>query len=375
MARKMVVLTRDGSTPVLEEVPATNEAELQQRMTANPDLIPIEEFGMAGPLMVVGKETSLASGAIDLVGLSRGGDIVLIEFKTGPQNPDFRHALAQAVDYGADIWGMTVEEFETTVAMRYFNGKHCPDSAATKAAGSLMAAAELTWGDEWSPEAQSEFTSQLTRNLKRGAIHYVVVAQRFTDAMLRTADYLNSVTSSGAFYLVELIRFTGDGLEAFEARTVLRPQPQGVSKSSASQALDRESFLAREADEARRARLDDFFDFCTGMGISIFWGVTGVSLRMRVSGKPDPVSIGWIHPTGVVGWMGLTGTTLGYSETTVVPEESVMRFVEYARTLAALPGAQEVTVSGLAASRFDSAAEAANFTAMQEAIADLVEGS
>lgn len=100
MARKMVVLTRDGSTPVLEEVPATNEAELQQRMTANPDLIPIEEFGMAGPLMVVGKETSLASGAIDLVGLSRGGDIVLIEFKTGPQNPDFRHALAQAVDYG-----------------------------------------------------------------------------------------------------------------------------------------------------------------------------------------------------------------------------------------------------------------------------------
>ena len=51
---------------------------------------------------------------------SRAGEILIAEFKTGPQNPDFRHALAQAIDSGADLWGMSPEEFEATVAARYF---------------------------------------------------------------------------------------------------------------------------------------------------------------------------------------------------------------------------------------------------------------
>jgi len=52
-----------------------------------------------------------------ILSLSLGTQTVgLAEFKTGPQNPDFRHALAQAVDYGADLWGMTPDEFDATVA-------------------------------------------------------------------------------------------------------------------------------------------------------------------------------------------------------------------------------------------------------------------
>jgi RecB family endonuclease NucS len=43
----------------------------------------------------VGRETRLASGAIDLLSLSKSAELIIIEFKTGPQNPDLRHALAQ----------------------------------------------------------------------------------------------------------------------------------------------------------------------------------------------------------------------------------------------------------------------------------------
>ena len=70
----------------------------------NPDLLPIEEFGFTGPLVVVAEETRLPSGAIDLAGITRGGRLVVVEFKTGPQNADFRDALAQLLDYGSDIW-------------------------------------------------------------------------------------------------------------------------------------------------------------------------------------------------------------------------------------------------------------------------------
>jgi hypothetical protein len=89
MPRRMVLVTPDGMSPVLDEVAAHDEAQLQQRLTANPDVIPIEEFGWTGPLMVVGRETTLPSGAVDLIGVARSGEILIAEFKTGPRTRTF----------------------------------------------------------------------------------------------------------------------------------------------------------------------------------------------------------------------------------------------------------------------------------------------
>ena len=71
---------------MLTEILAEDEAQLQELMKENPDLLPIEEFGMTGPLMVVGRETTLPSGAVDLIGISRSGDLLPIEYKTGPHS-------------------------------------------------------------------------------------------------------------------------------------------------------------------------------------------------------------------------------------------------------------------------------------------------
>jgi hypothetical protein len=57
---------------------------------------------------------------------------LVIEFKTGPKNPDFRAALAQLLDYGSDLWQLTLDQFETAVAARYFVGDHCPSTSPTK---------------------------------------------------------------------------------------------------------------------------------------------------------------------------------------------------------------------------------------------------
>jgi RecB family endonuclease NucS len=104
MPRKMIVKVTGGENQLLEETAASNEEELRELVKSNPDLIPVEEFGVAGPMMIVGRETTLPSGAVDLVGLTRSGHVVVIEFKTGPQNSDFRHVLAQLLDYGSDLW-------------------------------------------------------------------------------------------------------------------------------------------------------------------------------------------------------------------------------------------------------------------------------
>jgi hypothetical protein len=135
MGRKIIVTSPAGQLPVLEEVKAHDEAQLQELLTGHPELLPLEDLGLAAPALVVGRESVLDSRRIDLVLLANGGELVIVEFKTGPQNPDFREWLAQLLDYGSDLWGMTLEDFGTRVARKYFLGTVLP---AGRAAGGLI---------------------------------------------------------------------------------------------------------------------------------------------------------------------------------------------------------------------------------------------
>jgi hypothetical protein len=183
VARKTIVFLNSDSTRILTEMPADNEAQLRDLIKDHPDLIPIDDFGMTGPLMVVGRETTLPSGGIDLVGIARGGELLLLEFKTGPQNTDFRHVLAQLLDYGSDLWRLSYEEFETTIAARYFASSYCQDPRV-RGQTDLLAAARATWPD-LSDEEASHLHDRLVGQLDAGSFHYIVAAQRFTSTVGR----------------------------------------------------------------------------------------------------------------------------------------------------------------------------------------------
>jgi len=155
-----MVQREGGSRPVLTEILAEDEAQLQELMKENPDLLPIEEFGMTGPLMVVGRETTLPSGAVDLIGISRSGDLLPIEYKAGPQNSDFRHVLAKLLDYGSDLWRMSYKEFESTISRRYFSSDRCHD-LRLRGKGAPDEAALANWPD-LSEEEVELFRDRLT---------------------------------------------------------------------------------------------------------------------------------------------------------------------------------------------------------------------
>jgi hypothetical protein len=366
----MVLATADGATPVLNEVAAHDEAQLQQRLTANPDVIPIEEFGWTGPLMVVGRETVLPSGSVDLIGVARSGEILIAEFKIGPKNPDFRHALAQAVDYGADIWRMSMDEFDAAVVSRYFNGPYCPTGSPTKGCSSLLDAAEKVWGDDWTEEERISFVERVAEALRSGVLHFAVVAQRFTAAMERTVEYMNA-TATARFYLVELIRFSNGDIDAFEARTVLKPalakQPTSASYGNAA------AFLAAEQDATRRDRLERFFEFCAGINLVVFWGTKGISIKVPTPDDAPPLSIAWVHPTGVTGWGGLSGLALGFDHNSAAQHPSMGSALSaYVAGVRNLPGGRAATAKHLTASVFDSEAEAQNMEDITNLITVLV---
>lgn len=309
MGRKLVFM-RNGQFEKLGEIQAENELELQDLIKDDPDLLPIEEFGFDPPVMVVGRETRLKYGAADLVLLTRSGRLLVVEFKRGKVNPDFRHALAQLLDYGAQLAKMTTAEFESTVATDYFNGRTCPAGSPVKGMDSLAGAAAAQWPGI-SQEEMSTLLDYLSVSLQRGEFHFVLVSQDFRDGMGDTIAYLNSAMSRARFYAVELVKFSGENLSAFETRTVWMPAVAGVG-SRPPESVDEETFLAGVDDPVYRESLREFLELCRGLGLKLAWGDRGASIRIKTIDKAEPVSIGWLFPTQGSYWYGLSGLSLGY---------------------------------------------------------------
>lgn len=308
----MVLGLPDGVAPVLDEVQADNEHQLQEKLKAHPELLPLEELGVAGPAVVVGRESSLTSGRVDLVLLANGGDLLVVEFKTGPQNPDFRECLAQLLDYGSDLWGMSLEQFESRVAQRYFAGPYCPPGSVPPGAG-LGDVLAARWGT--ADNDAVDWRERLRAQLRDGSFHYVVVAQRFTPSVQRSIEYLNATMKGARFSAVELVRFTGAGYDAFEARHVAGAGAATTSGAASKAALAGvHDFLAAVEDPEYRHHLQDLFaGLADADGLTVFWGTTGCSLRVpRHDGAP--LSIGWLFPPGPPRWMGLKDVTLGWYE-------------------------------------------------------------
>jgi hypothetical protein len=340
---RKVLVAQGGSTFDLIEAPAENEHHLQEVMKNRPALLPVDDLGISGPLLVVGREARVASGSIDLVGAVPSGDLVLVEFKTGPQNPDFRHALAQLIDYGSDLWGMTVEEFDKGIVQRYLEGPHCPP--AWKTCGTLAGLAGQAWpADEFDGDA---FTDRLAKVLGDGDFHYVVAAQKFTPQMTQALDYLNTVTRAGHYHLVQMIQFNGPDMTAYAAQSITSPTaprraPAGAGASEAG-------FLAALDDDAYRQALSDIFDSCRTLDLTLAWGTKGASIRIATPDRSEPLSIGWIFPAGA-SWSGLTHLTLGYDSSSARHTPSVTAALgTYLERVSQIPGGTAATAKGLKA--------------------------
>src|SRR5262249_38745120 len=148
---------------------------------------------------------------------ARSGELLIVEFKTGPSNPDFRAVLAQLLDYGSDLWGMTLDQFEQAVPSRFFSSQNCTDSRY-KNMSSLNQALRVCWPDISDGDV-AVLRDGLAQQLRLGCFQYVSVAQKFTPVVLRTIDYMNASMGRSRFYAVEMVRFSSASIGAFESRT------------------------------------------------------------------------------------------------------------------------------------------------------------
>ena len=331
---RRVLIQRDGETFDLLEVPAPNEHHLQEIMKSQPQLIPSDDLGLDGDLLVVGRETALASGYIDLLCLSRSGDLVLIEFKTGPQNPDFRHALAQLIDYGSDLWRLSLEDFDRGVVQQYLTGGRVAP---------MLGAVNLTQaidGSTWNitEDEHATLISRLTDVLASGDFHYVVASQRFTAAMQTSLEYVNATMRFGRFFLVEIVQLQGAELTAHAAQVVAAPPKRtAAGQASAPGRADEAAFLAGIAEDSYRSAVKDVLAGCSALGLEVKWRSVGASIRFQTPDRRQPLSIGWLLPENSH-WQGARFVTFGVDpaslKQTPSVNDAVGRFTERLRNIA-----------------------------------------
>lgn len=305
-------------------------------LRANPQLVPADDLGLTGDLLVVGRETRVASGAIDLLCLSRSGELVIIEFKTGPQNSDFRHALAQVIDYGSDLWKLDDwETFDEGVVHRYLKSQYVDPKF--KGCADLRGAITLAWGltaEEW-----EALTTRLGQVIKKGDFHFVVAAQRFIDSMKTSVSYLNATAQAGRYFLLEVIRLDGGEQTAYAAQIVHKPERRSGSPSPTSK-TDEDEFLARLADPQHREAMSELFASVQALGLTLEWGSKGASIRLKSPDRPEPISVGWVFADGD-GWTWARHVTLGVDPNTLQNHGSIEpAILAYCEKVKAVPGAK-----------------------------------
>lgn len=305
MTRRLLVEGNSGEASFFSEEEFADEAEIQNRLRSHPELLPFEDLGLGTAAVVVGMESQLATGRADLVMLTGAGELVIVEFKTGPENSDFRRCIAQLIDYGSALWGMTVDQFDREITRRFLASSYNVGGSLGASLADLMAAVPLT-------QDSVGWADRLQAQLRDGTFHFIAVAQRFTPAMQQTIRYLNETTRS-RFAAVEMIRFRSGGSAAYEAR-VIEAGTTTVAAAKQAALSGTEAFLDNVADPDYKAELEEFLEGASAInGLQLAWGTVGCSLRVSIP-RRNPFSVGWIFPPGQTGWLGLTNVTLGWYE-------------------------------------------------------------
>lgn len=115
MTKRSILRVDGDSIVVAQEQPFQSERFLQDAIAAHPSVLPSHDLGL-GRLATVACELSTSAGFIDLVAADQYGRLAIVEFKKGSENPDSRAVVAQLLDYGSSLWGMSYEALESGAA-------------------------------------------------------------------------------------------------------------------------------------------------------------------------------------------------------------------------------------------------------------------
>lgn len=265
-----MLMRHDHSEQLIPESELPLEKDLHDVLTQHPELLPAEDLGLGG-LVVVGRESSLTSGYADLVLVDDQGQVCLVEVKKAG-NPDTRQVVAQLLDYAAALWGQTLAQFDKGVVIPYLT------SGADGAQSDLLSYLGDRFDDPESGEERAPLVIQrLEQTLETGDFTLIVAAPQVPVGVQRVLEYLNA--RGQRFYALEVSYFEGPA-ECFVPRLVVMPPVSGPSAAKTTSPIDRETFLG-ELPNHVEGEVAEFLDDAQEIGAEIAWNTYGPSVKVE----------------------------------------------------------------------------------------------
>ena len=129
--------------------------------------------------------------------------------------------------------------------------------------------------------------------------------------MLLLASHFPREMSADEVLAVEIKRFRGESVQTVVPRVIGRTAAS-AGPSRSGQRLSRDSFLDGFADEDVRGVAERLLDAAAESGGEISHGGSfGLSVRVKCSLRPQPVSVGWLYSEPGKGWMSTRDFSFG----------------------------------------------------------------
>ncbi len=262
----------DGGFTEYEQLPFEVEHEesvLEEWLESNPDGILEDER-----ILIIGRQVRTdLGGAIDLLGVDREGNVVVVELKRD-RTP--RDVVAQALEYGAFAAPLDVDALESIL-----RAYHDDDSA------SLADHHRQCFGIG-EPEAIAFNKDQ----------RIVIIGQRVTPEIRQTASFLS--TKGIRVTCVEFTFFQAVGGGRLLSQEVVVGREHAKPRRLTSERLpvvSEDKFL-KSCDEHGKAVFSRILDLARRKSMSVRWGTKGFSVGVDVDGTR--VVVCYAYPPGSV---------------------------------------------------------------------------
>jgi uncharacterized protein YlzI (FlbEa/FlbD family) len=301
----------DGGRPLNRiEIPPRDdrdEAWLQALIYTHPEILPVADFDEAfSPAISVGREITTAAGSIDNLYVSPAGSITVVETKLWRNPEKHRTVVAQVIDYAKELSQWDYDQLNASILKAARNTEDSEKRSLEQIVNPYLQSHGLTITD---------FQERVISSLENGEFLLLIIGDRISPNLAMLSESISG--APGLDFRLGLIEMQLYPLNENQewplliipdivGRTVERTR--GVIKVQyvhERPKLDIEVEESEKPGQTKGKTTQDVFlkkapdDLATcyeqwlsnwqEMGLVIYWGVTGFSLRVSVSGKLQTV--------------------------------------------------------------------------------------
>ncbi len=274
------------------------EDNLQEMVASHPDLLSGEQMNPGSPrrFILVDREQGISDviggsnrWSLDHLFIDQDAIPTLVEAKRATNSEIRRAIVGQMVDYAAhatQTW--SVEYIRQTLEERIRTAGQDPSEVL----------ANFLRRDE--PDIE-EFWQNLENNLRSGRLRLLFVSDGIPDELVRVVEFLNGQMPRIEVLAVEIKQFKGEAGSTLVPRVIGRSalanrDHGGQASSRIRKKLTREEFFAQMPNEEVEAAARRLLEVSEQGGGIVQMGDSGVSLRFKLTGRPNPVSLAWLYP-------------------------------------------------------------------------------